>query len=96
MYISNMSHFLDKNGNIPKQMPKKARELASFLALVIDTTTKILPAKLTHTNLRCFEKGCQGTARVEILPTDEIHWICSRCDNEGKISHWQRTKWDNR
>ena len=92
-----MTHFLDENGNIPKQMPKEARELASFLALVIDTTTKILPTKLTPTNLRCFEKGCQGTTRIELLSsTNEIHWMCSRCDNEGKISHWQGTKWDNR
>ena len=97
MYISNMSHFLDETGNIPKQMPMEARELASFFALVIDATTKIIPAKLTPTNLRCFEKGCQGTIRIEFLrSTNEIHWMCSRCDNEGRISHWQGTKWDNR
>ena len=41
MYISNMQHFLDKTPNIPKQMPKEARELASFMALVVDSTTKI-------------------------------------------------------
>jgi len=40
MYISNMQHFLDETGNILKQMPKEARELASFMALVVDTTTK--------------------------------------------------------
>ena len=61
MYISNMTHFLDEQGNIPKEMPKADRELASFLALVIDTTTKIKPTKLTTTDIRCFEKGCQGT-----------------------------------
>lgn len=95
MFISNMQHFLDEQGNIPKQMPKEARELASFFALVIDTSTKILPTKLTPTDIRCFEKGCQGTIRVEILPSNEIHWMCSQCDNEGKISHWQRTRWNN-
>ena len=95
MYISNMTHFLDEKGNIPKQMHKEARELASFFALIIDTTTKILPKRLKATDIRCFEKGCQGTARVEILPSGEIHWMCSRCENEGKISHWQRTRWDN-
>jgi hypothetical protein len=30
MYISQMPHFLDEKGNIPKEMPKEARELASF------------------------------------------------------------------
>jgi hypothetical protein len=36
MYISNMLHFLDDQGNIPKQMPKEARELAGFHALVVN------------------------------------------------------------
>ena len=96
MYISNMTHFLDDQGNIPKQMPREARELASFFALVIDTTTKSNPKRLTPTNIRCFEKGCPGTTRVEVLPSDEIHWMCSRCQNEGRISDWQGTRWDNK
>ena len=95
MYITDMTHFLDETGNIPDQMPKEARELASFFALVIDTTTSINPKRLSATQIRCFEKGCVGTIRVEVLSSNEIHWMCSRCDNEGKISHWEGTKWDN-
>jgi hypothetical protein len=57
MYISNLQHFLDESGNIPKQMPKEARELASFMALIVDTTTKTNPKTLTSTDIRCFEKG---------------------------------------
>jgi len=55
-----MQHFQDESGNIPKQMPKQARELASFLALIVDATTKNIPFTLTQTDIRCFEKGCQG------------------------------------
>jgi hypothetical protein len=97
MYISNMQHFLDESGNIPKQMPKEARELASFFALVIDGTSKRIPTNLTSTDIRCFEKGCQGIIKSEISgKKDEIHWKCSKCQNEGVISEWQKTKWDNR
>ena len=96
MYISNITHFLDELGNIPKQMPREARELASFLALVIDTTTKNIPSVLTETDIRCFESGCQGAIRSELLAKgDEIHWKCSKCQNEGKISHWKGTRWNN-
>jgi hypothetical protein len=97
MYISNMTHFLDEQGNIAKQMPKEARELASFLALVVDTTTKSSPRTLKSTDIRCFEKGCLGIISSEILSkNEEIHWKCSKCPNEGVISEWQKTKWDNR
>lgn len=46
MNIPNMTHFLDDQGNIPKQMPKEARELANFLALIVDATTKKMPSTL--------------------------------------------------
>lgn len=92
-----MQHFLDETGNIPKQMPKQARELASFMALVVDTTTKNNPHTLTSTEIRCFEKGCHGLISSEIIGKKmEIHWKCSNCPNEGVISDWQKTKWDNR
>lgn len=90
-----MTHFLDEQGNIPKQMPKEARELASFFALVIDATTKTMPATLTPTDIRCFEKGCHGIIKTAIKhDNEEIHWYCPVCKNEGIISHWHGTKWD--
>jgi len=97
MYISNMTHFLDETGNIPKEMPEEARELGSFLALVIDTTTKNSPFTLTQTEIRCFEKGCQGLIKSEVLKdNNDIHWVCSECENGGNISGWKLTRWDNR
>ena len=36
MYMTDLTHVLDESGGIPKSIPKEARELASFLALVID------------------------------------------------------------
>jgi len=97
MYISNMQHFLDEAGNIPKQMPKEAREMASFLALIVDITTKNIPFTLTQTDIRCFKTGCHGLIKSEVLKeSNEIHWVCSKCPNEGRISDWKLTKWDNR
>jgi len=96
MYISNMLHFLDDKGNIPKRMPKEAREMANFLALVVDATTRTMPTTLTSTEIRCFQKGCHGVVKSSIRPKEgEIHWYCPECENEGVISHWQGTKWNN-
>lgn len=93
MYISNMSHFLDKSGNIAKKMPKEARELASFMALVIDAVTH---DSSSGNEIRCFMEGCSGTIKSYISSKNEIEWNCSACDNMGKISEWQETKWNNR
>ena len=92
-----MPHFLDETGNIPKEMPKEAREFASFMALIVDETTKQFPSFSTQTPIRCFKKKCVGLIDSDlVLSTLEIHWKCSKCNNEGVISHWQNTKWDNK
>ena len=91
-----MTHFLDEQGNIHKEMPKEARELASFLALVVDSTTKTSPITLTASEIRCFNKGCNGTINSALSRAKgEIRWYCPVCENEGVISHWRGTKWNN-
>ena len=97
MYITNIQHLLDASEKMSVEMPKEARELIGFLTLIIDTTTKNLPQTLTTTDVRCFQKGCSGLIKSALRPdTKEIHWYCPDCENEGVISDWQKTKWDNR
>ena len=91
MYISNILHFLDESGNIPKEMPKEGREMAGFLFLVIDSATQAQ----NKCHVRCFEKGCVGEIQ-SVIAKNQIVWKCSKCENEGLISGWQNTKWDNR
>jgi len=94
MYISNMTHFLDDSGNIPEEMPKSGRQLASFHALVVDITTRENQDALDK--LRCFKKKCEGFIISQFsADNDEILWDCTKCDNGGRISFWQGTKWDN-
>jgi len=66
MIFSNMTHFLDEEGNIAKEMHKEGRELASFLALVVDATTKILREPITAPEVRCFTKGCKGLINITL------------------------------
>lgn len=94
MHITNFQHFLNDEGNIPTDIPKEARELANFLALLIDdASTGDYDAEPT---IRCIENGCEGL----IVPTwiqegDEIYWICIKCKTKGYIIDWRGTKWDN-
>jgi len=89
-----MTHFLDKTVNILKEMPEEARQLASFLALLVDAHTKRHTAE--SDKLRCFIEKCTGTIISEFSSDrKEILWECSACSNQGRISFWQGTKWDN-
>jgi hypothetical protein len=95
MYITNIEHFLDESGSIPKEMPKAARQLASFHTFIIEAATSIFPATAHKTNIRCFEKGCKGMVSTDLInKKDDIHWKCNKCPNEGRISNWQGTSWD--
>jgi hypothetical protein len=96
MYISNLKHFLNKKGDIPREMPPEAREMAGFLVMVVDITTENRNTKLAPSTLRCFNSGCNGLVQTALTPNQiEIHWYCPDCKEEGIISHWQKTKWDN-
>jgi hypothetical protein len=89
MYISNMTHSYNESGDIPKKIPKEAREIFAFFSLVIDETIKTMPSTLTSTGIRCFRKRCTGVISSEVdLDNDKIHWKCSKCRNNGKITGW--------
>ncbi len=97
MYISTMTHFLDEEGNIAKEMHKEGREHASFLALIVDQATKDYPPSKKSTEIRCMKKKCTGSIDIAVNVKEEvIGWHCAKCNEGGKISGWQGTKWDNR
>ncbi len=97
-YITNLTHFLDDKGEIPKQIPREARELASFLALIVDKVTSdfLTTDNGIDTGIRCRSKGCMGEIIGALDGIDEpVHWYCLDCGHNGVISNWQRSKWDN-
>ncbi|TSA28389.1 MAG: hypothetical protein D4R67_03810 [Bacteroidetes bacterium] len=97
MFITTLTHFLNEEGNIPQEMPKEARELASFTALIVDEATKDYPRPKTSTGIRCRKKKCTGTIDITIDTGNEvIEWQCTTCNEGGRISGWQGSKWDNR
>ena len=95
MYITNFQHFLDEEGKIPKEIPPKARELANFMALIVDAATSSQD-RVGRTGLKCNSEGCSGDVYFIVNPQESICWGCVDCPNEGVISGWQNTNWDNR
>lgn len=94
MYVTNFQHFLNKDGNIPTDMPKEARELANFIALLVDDATT--GDYDSEPIIRCIRKGCEGLIVPSLIEeNNEIYWVCEKCKTKGVISNWAGTKWDN-
>ena len=92
MYISDLTHFLDKSGAIgPVKGP--ARAMAQFHADVVAHASDATPAAFPAP--RCFK--CKKTA-VEAVraPDNAVVWACPLCRTEGRISNWQGSLWDLR
>ncbi len=94
-YVTNITHFLDEQGEMPADLPGPARKMASFLVLLIDAVSQKVPAEDCDTRIRCRQRGCLGSIHAT-LPSmdDDIHWICPDCGHNGVINSWQGTKWN--
>ncbi len=92
MYVSDLTHFLDKSGAIgPVKGP--ARAMAQFHVDVVahasDATANALPPP------KCF-KCKKGAVEAIRGHDDAIVWACPMCRTEGRISKWQGSLWDLR
>ena len=97
MYIFDLTHFLNENGALRKDLTAEGKEIAGFLTLLVDTVTRKYPLEDTHTNMPCVENTCDGTIRTGVEPINEfIFWCCNKCGREGVVQGWSKTKWDNR
>lgn len=92
MYVSDLTHFLDRSGAIgPVKGPALA--MAKFHVDVVahasDATSNAPPAP------RCF-KCKKGAVEAVGAHDDAIVWVCPVCHTEGRISNWQGSLWDLR
>lgn len=92
MYITDLTHFLDKSGAIsPVKGP--ARTIAQFhvdaVAHASDNTSETLPAP------KCF-KCRKGVVEAVLAQDNAVVWVCPKCRIEGRISNWQGSLWDLR
>lgn len=94
-YVTDITHYLDDQGEVSPDMPREARQLASFLVLVIDAASRTVPSDNQDINIRCRKANCTGSIRASLASAnDEIGWLCPNCGHNGVIRNWQDTKWN--
>lgn len=92
MYITDLTHLLDKSGAIgPLKGPELA--MAQFNVDVVAHASDATGHALSAPSCFKFEKRAAEATRAQ---DDAIVWLCSACRTEGRISNWQGSLWDLR
>jgi hypothetical protein len=93
-YVTDITHYLDESGELARSTPP-ARQLASFLTLLIEAATGAPLGEAHDSGIRCRASGCRGTVRTSLAgDQDEISWHCQDCGQNGVIRNWHNTKWN--
>src|ERR1035441_8711932 len=97
-WITDITHFLDENGEMIKE-PIEARRLAEYFAAIIVMSSYPDPEYPPEYKVSCRRRQKRKACLKEIigfadLETDDIIWMCPKCGDRGRISNWQGTIWD--
>ncbi len=98
-FATNIQHFLDEKGAIPESMPRQARKLIENLGRIIACVTEqpsASPKRVVFCWNRINSKHCSGKIASGIdLGSLNILWHCLKCGDNGLISNWEHTFWDD-
>jgi hypothetical protein len=96
--ISDLTQFLDDAGDIISE-PVQAKALAKYFAAIVFMASypdhEYPPEYIVKCRRRPNRKPCLGEIVGIINPeTDDIMWMCPKCNDKGIISNWRGTMWD--
>lgn len=97
-WMTDITHFLDEDGELILE-PQEARRLAEYFAAIILMASypdpEYPPEYLVKCRRRPNKKPCLEEIAGWIEPeSDDIYWICPKCNDKGRISNWRGTMWD--
>lgn len=92
MYITDLTHFLDKSGAIG-HVKGPARAMAQFHVNVVTHASVATEDALAAPSCFKCKKIAVEAARAQ---DDAIVWTCPACRTEGRISNWKGSQWDLR
>ena len=97
-YVIDIRHYLDERGKVAK-MPAPALAIALFCGAVVAWVTGWPgPRSGDLTNGICRRSRARPPCSTEVYarlrPGGAIEWRCPACGEQGTISGWQGTRWD--
>jgi hypothetical protein len=99
MWVIDIRHWLDET-QTQAAIPR-LRLKVNKLSEIITYATSIAAGLSVESPPRCWRrpgrKPCKGQLKIEMnTETEQIHWICPECGDEGVVSGWAGLIWDMR
>jgi hypothetical protein len=99
-WITDLSHFVDDTGSLPRALPGPARRLAEYLTAIVVAATGAHHLSQATPRISCRRRprrrACPGDIEYRLWADERITWECPSCGDNGVISNWQSTAWDYR
>lgn len=97
-WITDITDYLDDNGEIIAE-PAQARTLAEYFVAIILMASFPEPEYPPEYKVPCRRrpgrKPCLEEIAAWVEPeSEDIYWICPKCQDRGRISNWRGTIWD--
>ena len=98
---TDVSQYLDEQGNLHPGATRSSVILAGYFGRIISAATRQATFGPFCTGIKCrrrpLRKPCRG--RIEIIYVDHlgdgsIFWHCPRCRDKGRIYGWVGSCWD--
>lgn len=98
IWMTDLSHFLDENGNPPTDISDELRDSIQFFTNITRAASSHISNKPFLSMVQCRrtidDNICGSWLSVEKMDRGQIHWKCPICGEEGFISNWQKTRYD--
>jgi len=95
-YVTDLTHFLDKNGRPLADAPRTLRKMASFFASIVEAGSSHPAGTQFRSMIRCRKRGAKSRLTITHGADGTIYWECPECGENGYISKWQGTHCDLR
>lgn len=97
-WITDITDLLDEDGEMISE-PQEALKLAEYFTAIILMVSypdpEYPPEYFVKCRRRPNRKPCFEDIAGWIEPdSDDIYWICPKCNDKGRISNWRGTMWD--
>jgi RNA polymerase subunit RPABC4/transcription elongation factor Spt4 len=97
MWIIDIRHWLDENlmdAGLP-QLRLKVKKLGEIISYATAIEAGIPVDFQPVCWRRPGRKACRGALEMELVSeTNQIHWLCPECGDEGVVSGWSGLIWD--